>query len=501
MLFLGLDIGSSSAKVSIVDGDTGQCLGATHYPDTELEIMSPNAGWAEQHPEIWWDSIRHGLRRLCASASIDPKAIDAIGISYQMHGLVLVDAKQQVLRPAIIWCDSRAIPAGEEAFQALGADHCFDHLLNSPGNFTASKLRWVQQNEPDIFAQVHKFMLPGDYIAMKLSGQITTTASGLSEGVLWDFVERRPALELLRHWGISESLVPDIVPTIGHQATVSDQVAAELGLKPGVKIAYRGGDQPNNAFSLNVLEPGEVAATGGTSGVIYGVIDKPAADRKSRVNTFLHVNDTEANPRNGVLVCVNGTGRLYSWLRQLLSVGSDKLIDYPALNRHAGKVPVGSEGLRFYPFGNGAERIYQNRNPGAQMSAIDFNRHNAGHVARAAQEGIVFALNQGFDVLKSMGGTADVVRVARGNLFLSDIFTTTFASTTGAVVEVYDTDGAAGAARAAALGSGFYKDAREAFGNLKPETLIQPDTQKAAQYRDAYENWVAGLPRGVSAGE
>ncbi len=495
MLFLGLDIGSSSVKLSIVDGDSGKCLGSTHYPDTELDILSPVAGWAEQHPDVWWDCIRHGLSKLAARDNIDTTRIDAIGISYQMHGLVLVDSNQQVLRPAIIWCDSRALAMGADALSGLGMDYCFDNLLNSPGNFTASKLRWVQQNEPEIFAQVDKFMLPGDFIAMKLSGEVTTTASGLSEGTLWDFVARKPALPLLKYWNIDEALVPRLVPSIGYQVTVSDQVAAELGLKPGVKIAYRAGDQPNNACSLNVLEPGEVAATGGTSGVIYGVTDQLAADRQSRVNTFLHVNDSPDQTRNGVLVCVNGTGRLYSWLRQLLS-DSGESVSYPRLNELAAAVPVGSQGLRFYPFGNGAERIFNNRNLGGQMSSIDFNRHRLGHVVRAAQEGIVFALNQGFDVLKSLGGTAEVIRVAKGNLFLSDVFTKAFAATTQASVELYDTDGAAGAARAAALGSGFYQDAKEAFKTLERIAVIEPDAQRANEYQDAYQQWVSGLPAG-----
>lgn len=493
MLFLGIDVGSSSTKLSVLDGKTGKCVGALSYPESELAIESPEVGFAEQNPEVWWDCIQKGAAKLFASGKFDSKQIQAIGISYQMHGLVVVDADQKVLRPSIIWCDSRAVPLGSAALAEMGTDYCFGHLLNSPGNFTAAKLRWVQQNQPEIFSKIHKIMLPGDYIAMKLTGEITTTASGLSEGTLWDFKEQRVATELLSHWGIDAGLIPNLVPSFGEQGTVRADVAAALGLGPNVKVCYRGGDQPNNAFSLNVLEPGEVAATAGTSGVIYGVTDKPAADVESRVNTFLHVTSTAEKNRNGVLVCVNGCGRLYSWLRQTISAAG-ATPSYPVLNGLAEQVAVGSDGLVFHPFGNGAERIFQNRNLGAQLRNLDFNRHGLGHMVRAAQEGIVFSLNQGFDVLKSLGGSCDVVRAGKGNMFLSDVFTQAFANTTQAAVELYETDGAEGAARAAALGVGFYASQKEAFGGLTRLGVIEPNAGLLAQYQDAYKHWVDLLP-------
>ena len=493
MLFLGIDIGSSSTKLSVLDGKTGKCVGALSYPESELAIESPEAGFAEQDPEVWWDCIQKGAAKLFASGKFDSKQIQAIGISYQMHGLVVVDANQKVLRPSIIWCDSRAVPLGNAALAEMGTDYCFGHLLNSPGNFTAAKLRWVQQNQPEIFSKIHKIMLPGDFIAMKLTGEITTTASGLSEGTLWDFKEQRVATELLAHWGIDPAVIPTLVPSFGEQGTVRADIAAALGLGVNVKVCYRGGDQPNNAFSLNVLEPGEVAATAGTSGVIYGVTDKPAADIESRVNTFLHVTNTAEKQRNGVLVCVNGCGRSYSWLRQIISAAG-ATPSYPLLNNLAEQVAVGSDGLVFHPFGNGAERIFQNRNLGAQLRNLDFNRHGLGHMVRAAQEGIVFSLNQGFDVLKSLGGSCDVVRVGKGNMFLSDVFTQAFANTTQAAVELYETDGAEGAARAAALGVGFYASQKEAFGGLTRLGVVEPDSNLQAQYQDAYQHWVALLP-------
>lgn len=495
MFFLGIDIGSSSIKVSVLNGAKGTAEASAQYPKYELHIDTPKPAWAEQDPQSWWDCVKKGCDILFREKGVDASSIEAIGITYQMHGLVLVDKDQKVLRPSIIWCDSRAVDIGRGALKALGNDYCFERLLNSPGNFTAAKLRWVQENEPAVYEKIHKAMLPGDYIAMKLSGEITTTASGLSEGVFWDYQQARPAEGLLQHWGIDESLLPDIVPSIGHQCSVSAAAAAELGVREGIAISYRSGDQPNNAFTMNVLQPGEVAANAGTSGVVYAVTDKPLADRENRVNTFIHVTNTEEEPRNGILMCVNGTGRSYSWLRQILSEGQNPA-DYVALNNLAEQVSIGSEGLEFIPFGNGAERILQNRNVGAHLHNIDLNRHGLGHIVRATQEGIVFALNAGFDVLKGMGSHCDVVRAPRGNMFLSDVFCEAFANTTQTTLELYDTDSAEGAARGAALGCGYFSSYEETFAGLTCHRTIEPQAGLVEQYQSAYQRWLKAVPSG-----
>lgn len=492
MLFLGIDVGSSSVKLAVLDGSTGSAVAATQFPKRELEIQSPKAGWAEQDPEVWWQCVKSGCAELFERFTIDPSAIAGVGITYQMHGLVLVDAQQKVLRPAIIWCDSRAVATGDEALGALGADYCYEHLLNSPGNFTAAKLRWVQQHEPEVYARIDKIMLPGDYIAMRLSGQVTTTAGGLSEGVFWDFKQNQVGSALLNLWDINPALLPSITPEIGEQCQLSAEGAASLGLKAGIPVAYRAGDQPNNAFSLNVLNPGDVAATAGTSGVIYGVTDKPLADTQGRVNTFRHVTHTDTAPRNGVLVCVNGSGRSYSWLRELLShhqASNNEAFSYPLLNEFAAKAPIGCEGLSYLPFGNGAERIFNNRNLGAHLRNIDLNRHGLPHIARAVQEGIVFAMNTGFDVLKGLGGDCKTVKAPSGNLFLSPIFQEAFANTTQCAVELLDTDSAEGAARGAALGCGYFNSHDEAFTGIKSLQVIEPQTSKISQYQDAYQCW------------
>ncbi len=492
MYFLGLDIGSSSSKVSVLDANTGKSIASTHYPKTEMAINAPQAGFAEQAPDAWWQAIKSACAELFDNAAFDPKQIEAIGISYQMHGLVCIDKNQQVIRPAIIWCDSRAVEIGDKAFKSIGEDKCLAELLNSPGNFTASKLKWVKENQPELYQQIDKIMLPGDFIAMKLTGQSTTTASGLSEGVLWNFADNNLADCVLAEYGIDKALIPDIVPSFADQGSVTEQAASELGLRAGIKVTYRGGDQPNNALSLNVMEPGEVAATAGTSGVIYAVTEKNAFDPLSRVNTFQHVSNTEQDKRNGVLLCVNGTGRLYSWVRSILNT-QDNAPSYPQLNAMAEQIAIGSDGLVMHPFGNGAERVLQNKNIGGHMRNIDFNRHQLGHIVRSAQEGIVFALKYGFDVLTDMGVSSQVIRAGKGNMFLSPIFVEAFVNSCQTTVELYDTDGAEGAARGAGLGLGYYSNRNEMFNGLSLIEQFEPDADKVEQYAEAYLNWKANL--------
>lgn len=486
MYLLGYDIGSSSVKASLINAETGKCVASAFYPKTEAEIMAVRSGWAEQNPDSWWEYLKLATAAVMDESKADPADICSIGISYQMHGLVCVDKNKQVLRPSIIWCDSRAVEIGQKAFNDLGENYCLSHLLNSPGNFTASKLAWVKQNEPEVFDRIYKIMLPGDYIAMRLSGEICTTVSGLSEGMFWDFQQNALANELLDYYGIDASLIADIKPTFGLQGEVSNAAAAELGLKAGIPITYRAGDQPNNALSLNVFNPGEIASTAGTSGVVYGVNGQINYDPKSRVNTFAHVNHTTDNPRLGVLLCINGTGILNSWIRKM--VGADGL-SYAAMNELASQVAIGSEGVCILPFGNGSERMLENKETGCSLLNVNFNRHDRRHLIRAAQEGIVFSFKYGIDIMEGMGIPVKKIHAGHANMFLSPIFRDTLAGVTGATIELYDTDGAAGAARGGGLGAGIYQNTEEAFSNLERIAVIEPDTSKTEQYQAAYENW------------
>ncbi len=473
-------------KVSVVDKETGLIIGSDFYPKEEAPIKASRPGWAEQNPEDWWSYLKIAMRGALEKANVSGKDVKAIGISYQMHGLVIVDKKLQVLRPSLIWCDSRAVTYGDLAFKNIGEKFCLSHLLNSPGNFTASKLAWVKEYEPEIFKSIYKIMLPGDYIAMRLTGSPVTTVSGLSEGVFWDFQENKVSDELMSYYGFDNSLIPEIRPTFGLQGEVMASVASELGLKKGTPVTYRAGDQPNNALSLNVLNPGEIASTGGTSGVVYGVNDKVNYDPYSRVNTFAHVNHDVKDPRLGVLLCINGVGILNSWIKR--NVASE-CTSYPALNELAATVPIGCRGLSVLPFGNGAERMLRNRQVDCSIHGLNFNIHTKAHVARAAQEGIVYSFKYGMDIMNEMGIDIRIIRAGKANMFLSPIFCEALACVTGSVIELYDTNGAAGAAKGAGIGAGIYKTPEEAFSSLKKVEVIEPDGLKANEYCGAYDVW------------
>lgn len=482
---LGFDVGSSSVKASLVNADTGKCVATAFYPEKEAPIMAVKAGWAEQDPQMWWDNAKLSLKKIMADAQVKGEDIKAIGISYQMHGLVCVDKNLQALRPSIIWCDSRAVPYGEKAFRDLGAEQCLGHLLNSPGNFTAAKLAWVKENEPDIYEKIYKVMLPGDYIAMRLSGVANTTVSGLSEGMLWDFKNNRVADFLTKYYGFDESIISDIVPTFSIQSEVSAEAAAETGLKAGTPITYRAGDQPNNALSLNVFNPGEIASTAGTSGVVYGVLGNVNYDKKSRVNTFAHVNHTEEQTRLGVLLCINGAGILNAWVHRNITPE----VGYAEMNDLAATVPIGSEGVTVIPFGNGAERVLENKEIGCSFNGVNFNKHNRAHLVRAAQEGIVFSFCYGMEIMQQMGMDIHKIHAGKANMFLSPLFRDTLAGVSGATIELYDTDGSVGAAKGAGIGAGIYKDNNEAFASLDKLQVIEPDEAHRAEYLAAYARW------------
>ena len=490
MYLLGYDIGTSSVKASLVDAQSGQTISSAQYPDAEAPIIANQPGWAEQEPEMWWDELKQATARVATKAGGSLADVKAIGISYQMHGLVCVDKEGTPLRPSIIWCDGRAVPYGNKAFEAIGGEKCLQHLLNSPGNFTAAKLAWVKEKDPELFAKIDKIMLPGDYIAMKLSGgDKKTTISGLSEGMFWDFQNNEVSKDVMNYFGFSDDIIAEIVPTFSVQSTVCQAIADELGIPAGTPISYRGGDQPNNALSLNVMKPGEIAATGGTSGVVYGVLGEVNYDKLSRVNTFAHVNHAADQTRLGVLLCINGTGILNAWMKRTVAPEG---ISYGEMNDLAESVPVGAEGLSIIPFGNGAERVLQNENPGASVHGINFNIHNKAHMLRAAQEGIAFSFAYGMDIMAKMGMEIKTIKAGHANLFLSPLFRRTLAAVTGATIELYETDGSVGAAYGAGIGAGIYKDSDEAFKTLKHIATIQPEAD-CEPYKAAYKLWVERL--------
>ncbi|MDT7829203.1 FGGY family carbohydrate kinase [Pricia sp. S334] len=487
MYSIGYDIGSSSIKAALVETATGKKVAVVSEPKVEMEMNALKNGWAEQNPDMWWEHVCNATRSLIKKSDIKAAAITGIGISYQMHGLVVVDKEGKPLRDSIIWCDSRAVEIGQKAFDELGNDKCAEHLLNSPANFTASKLKWVRENEPDIYSRIHKFMLPGDYIAYKLSGLINTTLSGLSEGVYWDFKSDSIADWLLDYYGIEQHLIADIVDTFSIQSRVSKRGAEESGLVESTPIYYRAGDQPNNALSLNVFNPGEVAATGGTSGVIYAITDSLSIKESSRVNNFAHVNYTVDSTRIGKMACINGAGIMYRWLMKNLAVS-----DYEEMNNLAATVPIGSDGVTIHPFGNGAERVLNNRDLGTRLAHINLNNHQKAHLCRAALEGVAFAFVYGMEILKSDGIAPRVIRTGNDNLFRAEIFSNTVSTLIGHEIEVYDTTGAIGAARACELHEGDFENFGQRIMENDYVTGFKP-APETEKYARAYEKWKTEL--------
>ena len=481
MLLLGIDLGTSSVKVAVIDTDSRQCIASASFPETEAPIISYRPGWAEQKPGDWWEYTRQAILKLNATAKFNPRLVQAIGIAYQMHGLVTLDRHQQVVRDSIIWCDSRAVPYGDAAFRGIGQNNCLHTLLNSPGNFTAAKLAWVKDKEPGNYERIATVMLPGDYICFKLTGSLTTTPSALSEAVLWNFPGHKPARSVMEHFEFDEELLPPVQEVFSQHGVVTPTVAEQLGLTAGIPVTYKAGDQPNNALSLNVMTPGEAAANAGTSGVIYAVTDQLAYDPLSRINSFAHVNHRPGNHRVGVLLCINGAGITSSWVRKL----SENTPAYARLNKEAEHISAGADGLIFLPFGNGAERMLNNRVMGAQLLQIDFNQHTKAHIYRACLEGVACAFRYGLELLSENDIRPSVIRAAHANMFLSDVFTQVFVNTTGIPVELYETDGSVGAALGAGIGLGLFSPA--VLGQQQPVKRV--DVNNLQDYQQLYYVW------------
>ncbi|MGZ5286539.1 MAG: xylulokinase [Flavisolibacter sp.] len=483
MLLLGIDLGTSSIKVSVVDATTQKCLASAYFPETEMDIIAVRQGWAEQSPDLWWEHVKQAILKCNATGKYDPKEIGAIGIAYQMHGLVMVDSDQKVLHNAIIWCDGRAVAAGEAAFSAIGEQKCLTHLLNSPGNFTASKLAWIKEHHPEVYARIDKILLPGDFISMKFTGDTTTTSSALSEGIFWDFTSNGLSGDVLGYFGFSKNIFPKVQPVFSHHGYLKETVATRLSLTTGIPVSYKAGDQLNNAFSLNAMQPGEVAATAGTSGVIYGISDQLTSDPQSRINSFAHVNHDQFRQRVGVLLCINGAGIANRWIRNMMGANQS----YDGLNTEAAKIKPGAEGLMILPFGNGPERMLGNKMTGAHIQGLDFNLHTTAHLVRAVQEGVAFAFRYGLDIMRENGMDPNIIRAGKTNMFLSEVFVQAFVNATGVPVELYTTDGSIGAAIGAGAGASSQQDPESVLEQRSPLKIIEPNAQNL--YNELYAQW------------
>jgi xylulokinase len=484
MIAIGFDIGSSFVKAALVEVETGKPIARARVPEVEIPMEAQQLGWAEQHPNLWWQYLCEATQKLLTETDINAEQISSIGISYQMHGLVLVDRDLNPLRKSIIWCDSRATSYGEKAFEKLGKGYCKDHLLNSPGNFTASKLAWVIENEPELYQKAYKLMLPGDFLAAKLSGIPQTTITGLSEGIFWDFKNDQASQALFDHYQIDQSLVPEVVDNFTVQATVSNAGAQATGLKEGTPITYRAGDQPNNAYTLGARKAGDVVATGGTSGVVYALTDQLSGNELTKVNTFAHVNYQPQQKMFGKLLNLNGAGIQYRWLHQLMGE-----VGYEKLNEMAQQAPIGSNGLQVFPFGNGAERMLDNKVVNGHISNINFNIHDNNHMVRATLEGIAFAMIYGIEILKNDGVDIENLKVGNDNLFLSDVFSKTIADTLGISIQMLEATGAEGAAKASISNP----HQTQNNDNINITKTIKPNPKLQVESIASFEKWKTQL--------
>lgn len=487
-LLLGIDVGTSFIKVSVVDSESRQVVADAQFPDAEVDIISQHPGWAEQSADQWWENVKQAILKCNSSGKYNPADIGAIGIAYQMHGLVLIDSEGHVLRNSIIWSDSRTLDIGKKAFHEIGETYCLSNLLNAPGNFTASKLAWVKKHESAIYEQIDKMMLPGDFIAFKFTGEVTTSRSALSEGIFWDFQEESVSEKVLDYFGFDRNMIPSIQPVFSSHGFLKEKVAARLSLTTGIPVTYKAGDQPNNALSLNVLQPGEVAATAGTSGVIYGVSDQLTYDPESRINSFVHVNHTKEEKRIGVLLNINGAGIFNRWIKSITGA----VPTYESLNLEAESVAPGSEGLLAIPFGNGAERMLGNRWTGAQFRNIDLNIHDLSHMARSIQEGVAFAFRYGLDIMRENGIHPSIIRVGKSNMFLSKVFREAFVNVTNVPVELHHTNGSVGAALGAGIGAGYFTE-NDLHDDTDRTEICRPDN--VSLYDELYGNWKQVLER------
>jgi xylulokinase len=494
MYTIGYDIGSSFVKGVLWDEERGEVAAHVTVPDREMPIRAEKADWAEQDPEMWWEAVKAATQRLIDMVPGAGGRVRGIGVSYQMHGLVLLDRDGKVLRPSIIWCDSRATGMGKELEKAVGEEAVRRQLLNSPGNFTVSKLAWVIRNEPETASRIRWVMLPGDWIAYQLTGMVSTTVCGLSEGMLWNFKDHVPHVKALEAAGADPEWIPPVAPNPGDQGVVGSAVGAEMGFAPGARVLFRGGDQPMNAYGLGVDGPGMWAASAGTSGVLYRVDPVREAEPTGMANRFAHIGHSAENPAIGTLLCLNGAGIAYAWLRRVMFAGQE----YAAINEHVAAVPAGADGVMFHPFGNGAERMLDNRQPGAGWSGIHFNRHGQGHLARAVMEGIVFAFVHGMRHVDPSLPALPVIRAPHAGLFRSELFASMLSTLAGADVQLHAGDGATGAAQGAsvALGASAIKAldsnaARDEPGVLKTHS---PDPSIHDALESAYSRWKDALP-------
>ena len=475
---LGLDVSTTGSKALLID-TTGAVMGTASSPHT---LSTPKPLWSEQDPEMWWEAVSNSIRNLIAQTGVDPKEIDAVGLTGQMHGLVLLDAQGEVLRPAILWNDQRCQAQCDEIHERVGKEK----FIQISGNvaltgFTAPKILWVAENEPHVYARVSHVLLPKDYIRYKLTGELAMDKADGSGTVLFDLKARDWSDELLETLDIPREWMP---PTFeGPQITGEvDEMAASLtGLMKGTPVTAGGGDQAAGAVGVGAVEPGIVGLVVGTSGVIFATTPAPLIEPEGRLHAFCH-----AAPGlwhfMGVMLSAAGS---LQWYRDTLA----PYMSFDELLREAESVPAGSEGLLFLPYLSGERTPHPD--PLARGAFIGLTlRHSRGHMTRAVLEGVAFGLKDSFNLIRNAGlEQISQVRASGGGTkgalwrqILADVLESE-------LVSVNTTEGGAfGAALLAGVGVGAWSDVATACRETIHITgKTTPNTANFQAYRDAYE--------------
>jgi xylulokinase len=477
MFWLGLDIGTGGSRALLVDRG-----GVVRYSYTALheDMSMARPLWAEQHPDDWWRAAQEAIRGVLKAANTSGDAIRGIGLSGQMHGLVLLDENSQIIRPALIWCDQRSQRQVDAINAKVGPRTVLDLTANPVlTGFTLPKLLWVRDEEPASYERVRKILLPKDYIRFKLTGEFATEVSDASGTSLFDVTNRRWSNQMAEALGIDRAILPRVYESSEVTGAVTSAAAVSTGLKPGTPVVGGGGDQAASAIGNGIVETGAVSCTVGTSGVVFAYLDKPAYDDLGRVHTFCHAIPGTWH----VMGVTQGAGLSLQWFRNRLVPGTG----YDDLTAEATLSPRGSQGLFWLPYLMGERTPHLD--PQARGAWIGLTaRHQRADLTRAILEGVCYSQRDCLEIIRQLGAPVGKVRLSGGGAkspFWHQLFSEIFGTT---VVTLQSQEGSAyGAGLLALVGTGEYGSAREACAAvIKEVDAKQPDTESKAYYDRAY---------------
>ena len=478
---LGIDVGTGGTRAVLVDRAGAIAASATceHVP-----FASPHTGWAEQDPHDWWKAAGSAIQQVLSR--VESPTIACVGLAGQMHGAVLLDENDQILRPALIWCDQRTQAQCDWLNSKLGERRIIELTCNPAlTNFTLTKLLWVRDNEPGIWKHFRRVLLPKDYVRFRLTGEHAMDVAEASGTLMLDVAQRSWSQEMMSAAGLPMSCVPKLFESPEICARISRAGAAHSGLKPGTPVVAGAGDQAGGAVGMGIVRAGVVSATIGTSGVVFAATDTPAMDVNGRVHTFCHA----VPGRWHVMGVTQAAGLSFRWIRDLLRNDSAEL-SYDRLTREAAAIPAGSDGVLWAPYLMGERTPYLDPHARATLTGLAAS-HTRGHVVRAILEGVAFSLKDTFSLFAEMQVPIRKVRLGGGGA-RSELWRQIQADVYGYEVEVLTAEeGAAyGAALLAAVGAKFWASVEEACDAVvRAQTRVSPEARSAGAIQKQYENY------------